>query len=158
MKPRRPAPSCSSAYPVVHDEERQFGILRFLEVAPRFDALASSQYRAIAASYAGGDRGVYPGSALLAMTMLGNASSYLLCDLDQESVTDLRRWSRELGLRRCEVPPHPAVTPDAAAMRNTGRVHLSLVTLVVTDYDAAISFFVTALGFELAEDSAARTK
>jgi catechol 2,3-dioxygenase-like lactoylglutathione lyase family enzyme len=32
-------------------------------------------------------------------------------------------------------------------------VHLSLVALVVDDYDPAIDFFVGVLGFELAEDS-----
>jgi catechol 2,3-dioxygenase-like lactoylglutathione lyase family enzyme len=35
--------------------------------------------------------------------------------------------------------------------------HLSLVTIVVDDYDAAIEFFVGALGFELTEDSPALT-
>jgi catechol 2,3-dioxygenase-like lactoylglutathione lyase family enzyme len=32
-------------------------------------------------------------------------------------------------------------------------VHLGLVTVVVTEYDPAISFFVEALGFELVADS-----
>jgi len=36
-------------------------------------------------------------------------------------------------------------------------VHLGLVSVVVDDYDAAIGFFVGALGFELAEDSPALT-
>jgi catechol 2,3-dioxygenase-like lactoylglutathione lyase family enzyme len=36
-------------------------------------------------------------------------------------------------------------------------MRLSLVTIVVEDYDAAIDFFVNAVGFELAEDSAATT-
>jgi catechol 2,3-dioxygenase-like lactoylglutathione lyase family enzyme len=36
-------------------------------------------------------------------------------------------------------------------------VHLGLVTVVVSEYDPAISFFVDALGFELAEDSPAVT-
>lgn len=35
--------------------------------------------------------------------------------------------------------------------------HLSLVTIVVDDYDPAIEFFVEALDFELVEDSPART-
>jgi catechol 2,3-dioxygenase-like lactoylglutathione lyase family enzyme len=35
--------------------------------------------------------------------------------------------------------------------------HLSLVTIVVEDYDPAIEFFVGALGFELVEDSPALT-
>jgi catechol 2,3-dioxygenase-like lactoylglutathione lyase family enzyme len=36
-------------------------------------------------------------------------------------------------------------------------VHLNLVTLVVSEYDPAIDFFVRVLGFELAEDSPAMT-
>ena len=36
-------------------------------------------------------------------------------------------------------------------------MHLSLVTVVVDEYDPAISFFVDVLGFELAEDSPALT-
>jgi 23S rRNA A2030 N6-methylase RlmJ len=118
----------SGAYAIVHDREREFGILRFLEVAPRFAVLARSRYRAVAAAYVKGDRGLYPGSALLAMTMLGDASSYLLCDLDQESVTDLRRWSRELGLRRCEVAETDGMAAVAARLggeaRGSGLVHI----------------------------------
>jgi catechol 2,3-dioxygenase-like lactoylglutathione lyase family enzyme len=36
-------------------------------------------------------------------------------------------------------------------------MHLDLVTVVVADYDDAITFFVDVLGFELAEDSPATT-
>src|SRR3984957_20352767 len=36
-------------------------------------------------------------------------------------------------------------------------MHLGLAAIVVADYDEAIEFFVGALGFELAEDSAALT-
>jgi catechol 2,3-dioxygenase-like lactoylglutathione lyase family enzyme len=36
-------------------------------------------------------------------------------------------------------------------------VHLEQVAVVVDDYDAAIDFFVNALGFELVEDSPALT-
>src|SRR5215470_1895334 len=116
----------TGAYPMVHDEEREFGILRFLEVAPRFAALAGSRYRAIAASYL--DGGLCPGSALLAMTMLGDANSYLLCDLDPESIADLRRWSPELGLRSCEVAETDGMTAVAARLerepRASGLVHI----------------------------------
>jgi catechol 2,3-dioxygenase-like lactoylglutathione lyase family enzyme len=35
--------------------------------------------------------------------------------------------------------------------------HLALVTVVVSDYDRAIAFFVNVLGFELAEDSPSTT-
>jgi len=36
-------------------------------------------------------------------------------------------------------------------------MRLDLVTIVVDDYDPAIRFFVDALGFELVEDTSART-
>jgi 23S rRNA A2030 N6-methylase RlmJ len=112
----------------VPDREREFGILRFLEVAPRFAALARSRYRAVTASYVQGDRGLYPGSALLAMTVLGDASSYLLCDLDPESIADLRRWSCELGLRSCEVAEADGMAAVASWLdgeaRGPGLVHI----------------------------------
>lgn len=48
---------------------------------------------------------------------------------------------------------------DLAAGSRTvrGVTHLSLVAIVVGDYDPAIEFFVHALGFELVEDSPALT-
>jgi 23S rRNA A2030 N6-methylase RlmJ len=118
----------SGAYAVVHDGEREFGVLRFLQVAPHFGVLARSRYRAIAASYVQSDRGLYPGSALLAMTVLGDACSYLLSDLDRESVTDLRHWSRELGLHSCEVAEADGLAAVAARLdgevRGPGLVHI----------------------------------
>ena len=36
-------------------------------------------------------------------------------------------------------------------------MHLDLIAIVVSDYDPAIDFFVDALGFDLVEDSPART-
>jgi 23S rRNA A2030 N6-methylase RlmJ len=103
----------SGAYPIVHDVERQFGILRFLDVAPAAEVLARSSYRGVAASWLTG-RGLYPGSALMAMTMLGDASSYLLCELDPGSAADLRRWARELSLHGCEVAQADGMAAVAA--------------------------------------------
>jgi 23S rRNA A2030 N6-methylase RlmJ len=103
----------SGAYPIVADGERQFGILRFLDVAARFEVLARSRYRAVAASFLDG-RGLYPGSGLLAMTVLGEASSYLLCDLDPGSAADLRHWAGELGLPGCEVAEADGMAAVAA--------------------------------------------
>jgi 23S rRNA (adenine2030-N6)-methyltransferase len=118
----------SGAYAVVRSGGRKYGFLRFLEVAPRFPVLARSRYRAIAASYAESDRNLYPGSALLAMTMLGDASSYLLCDLDPGSVDDLRGWSRELGLHHCEVAKADGMAAVAARLygetSRPGLVHI----------------------------------
>ena len=118
----------SGAYAVVHSGGRKYGFLHFLEVAPRFPVLARSRYRAIAASYVESDRGLYPGSALLAMTMLGDTTSYLLCDLDKESAADLRRWSRELGLHNCEVAETDGMAAVTARLdsetRRPGLVHI----------------------------------
>ncbi len=103
----------SGAYPIVRDAEREFGILRFLDAAARSEVLARSRYRSVADSWLNG-RGVYPGSALLAMTVLGNASSYLLCDLDPGSADDLRRWANELSIHGCEVAQTDGMVAVAA--------------------------------------------
>ena len=100
----------SAAYPLVRDEEREFGILRFLEVAPHHPVLARSRYLAAVAPYvrpgqAGGGEATpaYPGSALQAMTMLGDECSYLFCDLDPHSAVGLRHEAAGLGLHRWQV-------------------------------------------------------
>jgi Ribosomal RNA large subunit methyltransferase D, RlmJ len=114
----------SGAYPIVRDTERQFGILRFLDVAARSEVLADSRYRAAAASWLDG-RGLYPGSALLAMTVLGDASSYLLCDLDPGSAADLRRWASELSIHDCEVAQRDGMAAVAAWLdRHAGQAGL----------------------------------
>jgi catechol 2,3-dioxygenase-like lactoylglutathione lyase family enzyme len=45
----------------------------------------------------------------------------------------------------------------AGLVSYAGVVHLGLIAIVVSEYDPAISFFVDGLGFELVEDSPART-
>jgi hypothetical protein len=56
------------------------------------------------------------------MSMLGDASSYLLCDLDPESTADLRRWGRELRLSRCEVAQEDGMTAVSAWLeRDSGQ-------------------------------------
>ena len=42
-------------------------------------------------------------------------------------------------------------------MLYAGAVHIGLITVVVSEYDPAISFFTDVLGFELVEDSPALT-
>jgi catechol 2,3-dioxygenase-like lactoylglutathione lyase family enzyme len=46
---------------------------------------------------------------------------------------------------------------NPSALPGTGALHLSLVTIVVEDYDQAVDFFTGPLGFELAEDSPSTT-
>jgi len=60
------------------------------------------------------------------------------------------RWVLDSQAPRARPPTRPSSpVPPAYA----GPVHLSLVAIVVRDYDPAIDFFVGTLGFELVEDS-----
>jgi hypothetical protein len=104
----------SAAYPLNREPQHEFGIWRFLAAAPQSAELARSRYYAIARSCASASPATYPGSPLLAMTILGNSSSYLLCDLDPGSAADLRSWSRRLGLRNCEVAAADGMAAVAA--------------------------------------------
>jgi len=92
----------SAAYPVVDDAERRYGILGFL-AGPLAPDLAATPFVRGVSAYVGGDPPLYPGSALQAMSLLEDDCDYLFCDLDPESVRDLRDWAGRLGLTSCEV-------------------------------------------------------
>jgi hypothetical protein len=47
---------------------------------------------------------------------------------------------------------------ERAGTPYAGAVHLSLIAVVVDEYDPAIDFFVRVLGFDLVEDSPALTR
>ena len=54
-------------------------------------------------------------------------------------------------------PRWPGRSRSRGGRTYAGIVHLSLIAIVVGEYDPAIRFFVDALGFELVEDSPAET-
>jgi hypothetical protein len=84
---------------MIFDAERSYGVVRFVDVAPKFDPLASSRYlEQLRALNPSGRLDRYPGSALLAMRELGNHCSYIVCDLDEDSIEDLRVWAGQLGV------------------------------------------------------------
>lgn len=117
----------SASYLLNRDPQQEFGIWRFLAAAPRSAQLARSRYYAIAGSCATASPATYPGSPLLAMTILGDSSAYLLCDLDPGSAADLRSWSRQLGLRHCEVADADGMAAVAAYLargEGDGLVHV----------------------------------
>lgn len=93
----------SAAYPMVHDAERRFGVLALLEGLPSSSTLGGAAYPGVAGAFLDGAPSTYPGSALQAMTVLGDDCEYLLCDVDPVSADDLRGWAGRLGLSRCEV-------------------------------------------------------
>jgi 23S rRNA (adenine2030-N6)-methyltransferase len=95
----------SASYPLTHSPDRDYGVYRFIERAGSVPELAESRYaaelRRLAAD--GVAPASFPGSALLAMRMLGKDAEYLLCDLDPESVASLNAAAAELGLREKDV-------------------------------------------------------
>ncbi len=95
----------SASYPLTHSPDRDYGVYRFLERSGSVPELAGSRYAAELdrLSVEGEAPSSYPGSALLAMRMLGPAAEYLLCDLDPESVASLRAAAADLGLGGQEV-------------------------------------------------------
>ncbi len=90
----------SGTYLLDREWEREYGVFTLLREAPRAPAINASRYLGLVRVMQGGDGGEprYPGSARLAMEVLGDAATYLLCDLDPGSVADLTRTARELDL------------------------------------------------------------
>jgi 23S rRNA A2030 N6-methylase RlmJ len=90
----------SALYPFTPSPERDYGARWFLDHADASPALAGSAYcRTLKGlpAYAGYPV-QYPGSAMLAMLLLGRTSDYVLCDTDPESVASLRDAAERTGL------------------------------------------------------------
>lgn len=90
----------SGTYPLDRSWEREYGLFTLLREAPRAPALNASRFLGLVRTLPPGDDGAprYPGSPRLAMEVLGDSATYLLCDLDPASVADLTRTARELDL------------------------------------------------------------
>lgn len=90
----------SARYPLTHSWQRDYGVFHFLSRAAESQPLNGSRYRDVLAACPG----FYPGSAEIAMRVLGPETQFLFCDTDPESVQSLRDSARELGIPRvrCE--------------------------------------------------------
>jgi 23S rRNA A2030 N6-methylase RlmJ len=90
----------SALYPFTPSPERDYGVRWFLDHADASSAIAGSAYRRMltALPARGGYPVEYPGSAMLAMLLLGRAADYVLCDTDPESVASLREAAERTGL------------------------------------------------------------
>jgi 23S rRNA A2030 N6-methylase RlmJ len=112
MKPARYAETHagSGAYAMVHDAERQYGVLGFLDDLASSTALSTAAFSRLTSAFVQGQPALYPGSALQAMTLLGDQCAYLLADMDPVSVDDLRAWSHRLNLSHCEVAQRDGMT------------------------------------------------
>ena len=84
--------------------------------------LAEGRYRAALAPFTDVEPSTYPGSAMLAMSVLGDDSSYLLCDIDPVSAADLREHAA--GLSHCEVAERDGMAATAAWLGGDTVVHI----------------------------------
>jgi 23S rRNA (adenine2030-N6)-methyltransferase len=102
MRPKRywETHAGSGTYPLERSWEREYGVFTLLREAPRAPAIDASRYVWLVRTLPPGDdeEPRYPGSARLAMEVLGDTATYLLCDLDPGSVADLTRSAREIDL------------------------------------------------------------
>jgi 23S rRNA A2030 N6-methylase RlmJ len=88
----------SALYRLVDDAERTLGVRTFLAASGENDVLRSSPYQRQLEGLADGGEPSYPGSAMLAMMLLGRACRYVFCDTDRASVDDLLAARDRLGL------------------------------------------------------------
>lgn len=82
----------SVSYSLTESATRNHGAVRFLAQAPSDSDLRNTTYLNVLRSMPGS----YPGSPLLAISILGNRANYVLCDLDPQSVASLRHATGDL--------------------------------------------------------------
>lgn len=96
--------SGSSSYPLTRSPERDYGALRFASRAARSPVLEGSVYRRLLAEYSGDGGARYPGSPLIAMSLLGRQDGragdarFVFCDLDGDSLSTIGGDARAFGL------------------------------------------------------------
>lgn len=90
----------SGTSPLDRSWQREYGVYTLLREAPRAPAVDRSRYLWLLRTLPPGEdeQPRYPGSARLAMEVLADGATYLLCELDAASVADLTRSARELDL------------------------------------------------------------
>jgi 23S rRNA A2030 N6-methylase RlmJ len=121
----------SATYAMVDDAERRYGLSGFLAGLTE-TTLTTAAYTQLVAGFVNGQPAVYPGSALQAMTLLGDDCSYLLCDKDPASADDLRRWAERLKLSNCLVAERDGMT----AVREWLDTNKRLAVVHIDPFDA----------------------
>jgi 23S rRNA A2030 N6-methylase RlmJ len=89
----------SASYLLSHSPARDYGIHYLLEGDRSSALFHSTYYEELTRFRSEQDAPLYPGSALLAMRLLGSSASYLLCDVDEASVRSLSDAVGVLGLQ-----------------------------------------------------------
>jgi 23S rRNA (adenine2030-N6)-methyltransferase len=95
----------SAEYPLTHSWERDYGVFHFLEKAGQSQDLRDSVYLKLLTRLQTSreNPGIYPGSANLAMTLLGQSAEYLFCDTDARSIDSIRLVAQTRGLPGAKV-------------------------------------------------------
>jgi 23S rRNA A2030 N6-methylase RlmJ len=90
----------SAQYPLTPSLGRDYGALHFLKHAADTPILCASAYWRVLGSlkYEDGHLRVYPGSPLIAMTLLATTTQYLFCDIDGASLRTIWESTQELGI------------------------------------------------------------
>jgi 23S rRNA A2030 N6-methylase RlmJ len=136
----------SASYLLVDDVERGLGAEMFLSASSEIEPLRSSPYRRHILEFARGAEPSYPGSALLAMMLLGRACRYVFCDTDPASVADLRAARERFGLADKVRVTHGDGLAQATALLQAHAIGAaSLVHVDPFDFHAAAPGVVSAL-------------
>jgi 23S rRNA (adenine2030-N6)-methyltransferase len=92
--------SGSAQYPLTHSADRDYGVFYFLKKAKKSTTLKDSTYQQLLKCYVENRRPmIYPGSPLIAMSLLQTQSEqYLFCDTDENSLDNITKTSKELGI------------------------------------------------------------
>lgn len=130
--------SGSSSYPLTSSPERECGALRFASRSAHAPALEGSAYRRLLARYGGETPPRYPGSPLIALSLLGRKNAreggtrFVFCDLDGGSLSTISRDAHELG-----VPEDRLLLVEGDGISETNRELASL-----SEEEAAAAFLL----------------
>jgi 23S rRNA A2030 N6-methylase RlmJ len=127
----------SALYRLVDDAERALGVRTFLAASDEGDLLGSSPYRRQLAGFVASGEPSYPGSPLLAMTLLGRACQYVFYDTDRASVDDLLATRDRLGLQdRVQVVHGDGLAETLALLETRAIGQASLIHVDPFDFHA----------------------
>lgn len=108
----------SAYYDLIPDSTRQHGVIQFIKRAGNFPLLSKCAYlKVLQASL-----GKYPGSAALAMCIVGDHARYILCDLDPASAETLKQESRYLDAQILIEDGMTVISRQASVTTDPGKI------------------------------------
>jgi 23S rRNA (adenine2030-N6)-methyltransferase len=108
----------SAYYDLSRDSTRQHGVIQFIKRAGNFPQLSKCAYlKALQAL-----PGKYPGSAALAMRIVGNHAHYILCDLDSASAETLKQESKSLDAQILIEDGMTVISQQASVTTDPGKI------------------------------------